>query len=358
MHRAQRTSDTEVRRYRHTARAAFCACLLLTPLLGCQSPSRPIFPAVDPPLVWPPPPDTPRVRYIGALYGESSLDAKPRGWDAVRAVLAGPQPPVEFVRPVAVAIADERVYVADPGLGIVHLLDLQRRRHEVLTGAPTDPLRVPIDLLVVPPGVLLVADRGRAAVDVFELDGRWRETRRWPEVTGPVSLAYDAGGGMTWIADADAHACWAVGKSGIAERIGQRGSRPGEFNYPSAAAFDARVGLVVADAMNFRVQVFRDSAGPALVFGRKGDASGDFARPRDVALDAAGHVYVLDNQFENIQVFTPDGQLLMAFGQGGDGPGEFSLPAGLTIDERGRIWVADSFNRRVQVLQYLPEEGP
>jgi hypothetical protein len=45
-------------------------------------------------------------------------------------------------------------------------------------------------------------------------------------------------------------------------------------------------------------------------------------------------------------------------GQGGDGPGEFSLPAGLTIDEQDRIWVADSFNRRVQVFQYLAEDGP
>ncbi len=339
-------------------RAASLGFFLLTVMLGCQSPPRPIFPSVDPALVWPPPPDTPRIRYIGALYGESSLGAKPRGWEAIRAVLAGPAAPVEFVRPVAVAIAGERVYVADPGLGIVHLLDLQRRTHRVLTGAPDDPLRVPIDLVVLSSGLLLVADRGRAAVDVFDLDGGWRETRRRPEITGPVSLTHDTTRDVTWIADADAHACWAVGDSGIVAHVGQRGGLLGQFNYPSAVAFDPRIGLVVADAMNFRVQVFPNDAGPVRVFGRKGDAAGDFARPRDVAIDAAGHIYVLDNQFENIQVFTTDGELLMAFGQGGDGPGEFSLPSGLTIDEHDRIWVADSFNRRVQVFQYLAEDGP
>ncbi len=331
---------------------------LLLALVGCQSPPRPIFPPIDPPLVWPPPPDTPRIRYIGVLLGEASLGARPRGWDALRQVLAGPEPQIEFVRPVAVAVVHERVYVADPGLGTVHLLDLKQRSHRVLTGAPDDPLRMPIDLAVIPSGRLLVADRGRAAVDIFDLDGRWRETRRWPEVTGPVSLAFDAARGVTWIADAAAHACWAVGDGGIVERIGQRGGRAGQFNYPSAVAFDPHVGLVVADAMNFRVQIFRENAEPLRVFGRKGDAAGDFARPRDVAVDSAGHIYVVDNQFENVQVFTTAGELLMAFGQGGDGPGEFSLPAGLTIDEQDRIWVADSFNRRVQVFQYLAEDGP
>lgn len=341
-----------------SARCLVSLGLVLATLFGCQSAPRPIFPPVDAALVWPPPPDTPRIRYIGALYGESSLGAQPRGWDALRAVLAGPQPSVEFVRPVAVAIVGERVYVADLGLGIVHLLDLQQRTHRVLTGAPDDPLRVPIDLIVIPSGLLLVADRGRAAVDVFDLDGRWRETRRWPEINGPVSLTHDATRGVTWIADADTHTCWATDDTHIVEHIGQRGSLAGQFNYPSAVAFDPRVGLVVADAMNFRVQIFPNDAGPVRVFGRKGNAAGDLARPRDVAIDATGHLYVLDNQFENIQVFTTDGELLMAFGQGGDGPGEFSLPSGLTIDERDRIWVADSFNRRVQVFQYLAEDGP
>lgn len=334
-----------------------CRTLLLGAIVGCQSPARPIFPPVDPPIVWPAPPDPPRIRYVGALYGESSLGSQPRGWEAVRAVVAGPAPPIDFVRPVAVATAGERVYVADIGLGIVHLLDLQRRTRRTLTGAPADPLRVPIDLLVVPPGLLLVADRGRAAVEVFELDGTWRETRRWPDVVGPVSLAYDPAAGVTWIADVAAHTCWAVGVDGVRTRLGQRGAAPGQFNYPSAVAFSSGVGLAVVDAMNFRVQIFREPAAVPLVFGQKGDAAGDFARPRDVAFDADGHVYVLDNQFENVQVFDPEGHLLMAFGQGGSGPGEFSLPSGITVDEGGRIWIADSLNRRVQVFQYLPEVG-
>ncbi|RMF78334.1 MAG: 6-bladed beta-propeller, partial [Planctomycetota bacterium] len=142
----------------------------------------------------------------------------------------------------------------------------------------------------------------------------------------------------------------------VVARIGGRGGEPGRFNFPTAVCWRPPAGLVVADAMNFRVQVFDVGEDrPRLVFGEKGDAAGDFARPRDVAVDSDGHIYVLDNQFENVQVFDQGGRLLMAFGEGGDGPGQFAIPSGITIDARDRIWVADSYNRRVQVFQYLRE---
>mgnify|MGYP000187057019 CR=1 FL=1 len=328
-------------------------------LVGCRSMPKPIFSAVDPPLLWPPPPDRPRISYVGALYGQSSLGVQSGGWEALRALLVGSRPVVDFVRPVAVAVADQCVFVADAGRGAVHRLDLSRRAYRHLSGAPADPLQLPIDLAVVPAECLLVADRARGTVEVFDLAGDWQLTLRWPEITAPVSLAW-AGAEQFWIADVAAHACFAVDlKSGqIRRRLGSRGQRPGQFNYPSALAYAAGVGLVVADAMNFRIQVFDQSDEPVQVFGRKGDAAGDFARPRDVAVDSDGNIYVLDNQFENVQVFGADGQLLLAFGQGGTGPGEFALPSGLTIDQHGRIWIADSFNRRVQVFQYLSEGTP
>lgn len=325
---------------------------------GCQTAPKPIFAELDPALVWPAPPDVPRIRYVGALAGESSLGAQPRGWDAFKAIVAGPPPTVEFVRPSAVAVDGERVYVSDPGLGLVHLLDLAQRRYVALRGNPADPLRAPIDLGLGPDRSLVVVDSSRAAVDLFTADGTWRATKRWPEITRPVAVAWDSQQQTYWLADAAAHACFAIaGWNEIRLRLGVRGAAPGQFNFPTALACHARLGLVVADAMNFRVQVFEPPyAAPRVVFGRKGDAAGDFARPRAVACDSDGHIYVVDNQFENVQVFDRDGRLLLAWGREGRGPGEFFLPAGITIDERDRIWVAD--DRRVQVFQYLKQATP
>lgn len=344
-------------------RAAAVVCLLPT-LAGCQTPAGPVFAPVSPALVWPPPPDPPRIRHIGELRGQASLDVRPSGWEALRAAVAGPRPSAEFVRPSAVAVAGERVYVADAGLGVVHLLDLAARRYQMIRGAPRDPLRVPIDLTVAG-DKLLVVDRGRATLDVFDLNGGWQATQRWPEITAPVAVAWDAAARRIWLADAAAHACFSVTDSYVlAGRVGARGGEPGQFNYPRALAVHPSLGLAVVDAMNFRVQVVGETGAPVAVFGKKGDAAGDFAQPRDVAVDSDGHCYVLDNQFENVQVFDVEtrskpvaARLLLAFGQGGDGRGEFSLPSGITIDEQDRIWIADSYNRRVQVFQYLSEKA-
>ncbi len=180
-----------------------CTSLILTllaaGLAGCHTTPGPIFPQVSPPLLWPPAPDRPRIRYIGELRGEASLGARPQGWEALRELLAGPRPKMAFVRPTAVAVAPggTRVFVADEGLGAVHLLDLSSRQYQLVRGTPQDPLRVPLDLTIGPAAglvgssnaqvsgsgsQLVVVDRGRAALDVFTLDGGWRCTRRWPEI--------------------------------------------------------------------------------------------------------------------------------------------------------------------------------
>ena len=339
------------------ATRAMSVAVLAAILAGCQSSPRPIFPPVSPPIVWPPPPERPRIRYVGELHGEESLAAQPSGWEAVRAALTGPKPMGVFSRPSAVAVAGERVFVADTGFGVVHLLDLTERRYQVLRGNPTDLLRAPLDLTIVAGNSLAVVDRGRAAVDVFGLDGAWRTTKRWPELLAPVAATWDAVRGLLWLADVKAHACFACAPwSDLQHRLGGPGTAPGQFAFPTALAWHSGLGLVVADAMNFRIQVFDEDDRPRAVFGQKGDGAGDFSRPRGVAVDSDGHIYVVDNQFENIQVFDCDGRLLLAFGQGGDRRGEFSLPAGITIDAQDRIWVADSYNHRVQVFQYLSEK--
>jgi len=326
-------------------------------LAGCQAPLRPVFSIVTPPVVWPAPPDQPRIHYVGELRGEQSLGARKRGTDVLRSIFAGPRPPVEFSRPTAVAVVGQRVFVADTGLGAVHMLDIDRRIHELILGNPSEPFQVPIDVLALPDATIAVVDRKRATIDFLDLDGQWLHTWRDANLRAPVSATWDANRKLLWVADVSDHMCYAFMDGEIVRHLGRRGSAPGQFNFPSAIAWNAAVGLVVADAMNFRVQVLDDQDHPLAVFGRKGDAAGDFARPRDVAVDSQGHIYALDNQFENVQVFDQTGRLLMAMGRGGTGTGEFALPAGITIDSLDRIWVADSYNRRVQVFQYLPEDG-
>lgn len=337
------------------------AGLLLLPLLvlvgaGCQSTGGPIFPAIFPAKQWPSPPDQPRIRYIGELTGQASLGAKPQGWDAVRAVLTGPAPQAVFLRPSAVAVAGDRVYVADIGAAVVHMLNLATRAYSFISGPPNSSFQVPIDMAILPSGELLVVDRARTSLDVFGLDGAFRRSLTFSQLAAPVAAEWDAQRNLLWIVDAKAHALftWRPGSAGALTTVVQgRGGEPGQLNFPSDVAAHPQLGAIVADAMNFRLQAIDQTGQPRLAVGQKGDAAGDFARPRSVAVDSDGNIHVVDNQFENVQMFDAAGRLLMAYGRGGTGRGELSLPAGIWIDAQARIWIADGYNRRVQVFQYL-----
>lgn len=351
----KRRSDAASLASHSTAVARGGVYLLVGLAFGCQSAPGPIFPEVSPARVWPPPPDTPRIQYVGALVGEASLDKRPQGWDAFVAVLAGPPTQVAFSRPTAVATLGSRVYVADAGLGVVHMLDLETREYAAWLGAAGDPFAVPIDIAIID-GDVWVVDRKRAAIDVFSDDGAHQRTLRCDEIAAPTAIAFDVAAERVWIADVAAHACFALSRAGeIVDRL-EGADDGGRFNFPGAMAYHADVGLVVVDAMNFCVRVFPPHGGPTTTFGQEGDAAGDFARPRGVACDSAGRIYVLDNRFENVQIFTADGRLLMALGRGGADIGEFNLPSDIWIDERDRIWIADSYNRRVQVFDFLAEQ--
>lgn len=329
--------------------------------LGCQASLSPVFPERSSPIVWPPPPDMPRIRYVGELTSQVSLGRRPGGLEALGAVLAGPPRVVAFTTPLAVAAEGSLVFVSDgsgPGGAGVHVLNLEHRTWVTFREAEGRPLLWPIDVVLAGQW-LAVADARRGEVFMFTRDGRFLRALGRGVLQRPSGLAWNAAAGELWVVDAAAHACLVFdGAGGLLRRVGRRGTEAGCFNSPVGAGGGAWEGLwrlVVADAMNFRVQVLEPDGAVGRVFGQKGDAAGDFSLPRDVAVDSDGHLYVLDKHFENVQIFDRDGRLLMAFGEEGRGPGQFSLPSSIWIDSQDRIWVADTYNRRVQVFQYLRE---
>lgn len=364
---------------------------------GCHSARRDVFPEIHPPLVWPSPPDTPRVRYVGELRGEESLGVEPDFWASLGAIVEGPPARQRLVTPAAVAARWPRVVVADPaapGGPAVYLLDLQRRTMSAIRSADATPLIAPVDVSVADAGFAVV-DARRAELLLFDWNGGFRRSIGSGELGRPAAVWWNAPAAELWVLDAAAHACLAFDEAGrLLRRVGQRGDGDCEFNFPAGmtgttSAHFAEIGLaggrngasrkpdappmrapavqpdaardspgamtslLVADSMNFRVQIVAPGSTCSRAFGRKGDAAGDFSLPRDVAVDSDGHIYVLDSQFENVQVFDAAGRLLLAFGRPGRGAGEFSLPSGIFIDDADRIWIADTYNRRIQVFQYL-----
>ncbi len=329
--------------------------LLATIPSACQQPQRvPQFPARGFTRVWPPAPDTPRIRFVGEIVGEASFGRAGR-IKSLGEIFTGPAPALRFTTPMAVAVNGERAIVADAQAGAVFICDLLRRAVTAVREAAGEPFAWPIDVVALDSG-FAVCDSRRAAVFMFDANGTFQRAFGKGNLQRPCALTWNAAANELWVLDAGAHACVVFDANGRQLRkVGGRGVDPGKFNFPAGIGWRRGTGIAVADSMNFRVQLIDNSGSADTVFGKKGDAAGDFAMPRDVAVDSDGNIYVLDNQFENVQIFNRAGQLLMAFGGEGQRPGEFYLPAGITIDERDRIWIADAYNRRVQVFQYLSQ---
>lgn len=343
---------TKTRRYIAGLR---CTTLLFA-VAGCSQVSVSPLTPPNPPVVWPKPPDTARVQYLGSLTGSPDVQARKSWGETWDELLHGPKPPALFVTPHAVAVHSDgqRLAVADTNGACVHRFDFKARRYDRLTtvGQSGSRLECPVGVAWVG-AAIWVADAKVGALAI--LDG---PASRWignDVLERPAGVVFCPENGLCYVSDSAGHAILAFDTQGTCVlRFGTRGSGPGQFNGPSHIACGPGPTLVVADSMNFRLQ----RLGPDGTFigeiGRKGDAAGDLSLPKGVAFDPQGNIWVVDAHFENLQAFTPDGQLLLCIGHEGRGMGEFSLPAGLTIDTKGRIWVADTYNRRVQVFELLP----
>ena len=332
--------------------AAILSLALL--LAACDPAGGPPGEAEPPPVsrdvtrVWPLPPAEPRIKYLFGFRQPEDFGLAPSFFGRVWEVLVG-KDVRGMVRPYGVAVQEDRVAVADPGLRSVHVFDLDSETYERWSEAGNEALRSPV-------GVALGADRVFVAdserAQVLGLDEEGELLFAIEDAARPTGLAFDPAGRRLYVADTMGHRVLVYDEAGSPLfAFGRRGTGEGEFNYPTHLTLRAGK-LYVNDTMNFRVQVFGLDGGHILTFGRHGDASGDFAQPKGIGVDGEGHVYVADSLFDRVQVFGPDGSFLLAFGEPGREPGSFWLPAGMFV-HGDRIYVADSYNQRIQVFEFL-----
>lgn len=170
----------------------------------------------------------------------------------------------------------------------------------------------------------------------------------------PTGIAYSKVSNEIWVIETKAHKISILNEQGnLIKTIGKRGTKPGEFNFPTSIWIDQLGNAYIIDAMNFRVQVFDKNGKVISVFGEVGNATGYFSRPKGIATDSHGNIYISDALFHTVQVFDISGNFLYQFGKQGRGQGEFWMPSGIYIDNKDYIYVADSYNSRIQIFKLL-----
>jgi DNA-binding beta-propeller fold protein YncE len=327
--------------------SALAAAILLA---GCAKPPE------MPRILWPPPPDTPRLEFIGAYASQD--DFPKTGPQAFTEGIVGKPPLALFKSPFGI-VADARgkVYVSDMHDKNVRVYDLKAHTVNYLFKHPV--LDTPFGMVMDGAGNIYVADGARGKVMVFSADGRPLFSFGSSEVlTKPAYLALNERLERIYVSDGAGHRIVVFDMRGkYLFSFGRLGGGPSDLHSPQGLAIDAQDHVFVADMLNARVQVFDADGRYLYLFGERGDLPSQFEAPKDLAFDSDGNLYAIDSRRPLLYTYTPDGRLLLTTG-GSSRTGHklgFTRPTSIYIDSSDRIYVADMLNRRFSVWQYLSE---
>lgn len=328
----------------------FFPVLALFLLSGCAG--APTMPR----LFWPPPPEQPRLEFIGAY---SAVEDFPKtASQRFTEKLTGQQIVPAFKTPFGIASDGKgTVYVSDIHDRNLRVVDMNAHTIEYFTKDAifSNPLGLAMDSR----GNLYIADGAKGKVFVFGPGKEPLYTFGTPEVISkPAFLSINERLGRIYVSDGDGHKVVVFDLQGKhLFSFGQKGEADGELYSPQGVAIDRDGKVYVADMFNARIQIFEADGRFLAKFGQRGDQLWQFDRPKALAFDSEGHLYVIDSRKSAIIIYDRDGRLMLTTGTGNPSTHRmgFGMPASIFIDVNDRIYVADSLNKRFSVWQYLSQ---
>ena len=282
------------------------------------------------PIVFPPPPATARVQFLGSLFSTRDLPSRRSRWADF--VLGEEPAQYPLVKPYAATLVGTRLYVCDTVLNTVLVYDLLHGgAHRLAGDHGLGKIQEPNAIAIGPDGKFYVADKKRHGVIVYGADEEYLAAWGRPDQVDPVAVA--ATDKVLYVCDIKDHEIevWDAATGAYLRSIGKRGTAPGEFYIPDQIRLDREGNIYVTDTGNFRVQKLSPEGQPLQQIGGFGLGLGQFAWPKGMDVDAQGRLFVADSRFCNVQIFNPAGRLLLFFGGPGPEAGNLDLPAGLTI---------------------------
>jgi sugar lactone lactonase YvrE len=330
-------------------------------LTGCSQKVKGTQLLNDPSLniVWPPPPEQPRIKLLKVFRGAGEFVAKKSRMQSMFDSITGERElPVELMAPAGiVSDGDRYIYVADPSARLVHKFDILENEVTYLTHSGNEPLASPVGVALDSYSDCYVTDSVKAKVYKYNSKGEYVGSLGEGEVEfqRPAGIAIGRND-FKYVVDVLANKVVVFNqKDKYVKDFPSIGSQV--LNRPVNVAVDNNNNIYITDAFSFSVKIFDNNGNLLNSIGRIGDTPGSFARPKGVAVDSESHIYIIDANFDNFQVFDQLGQLLLYVGSTGKKPGQFFMPNGIFVDQEDRIYVSDSYNQRIQIFQYIKEQA-
>lgn len=332
--------------------------LALSVLVAAADKGKPA-PAVDKAqLIWPLPPDKPRVKFVQELSNNFDIETKKKkSWVDKMVGNADPNNTELFEKPAGIATDSHgRLIFASTQRSTVFIVDQAQKNITRIQGDRGIILQSPLGVAVDAADNIFVSDPLQHMVLKFDAAGHLVATIGGKDgIKNPTFMAIDEGRRRLYIVDSHLHQVlvFNLDTLQLKEHFGKRGEKNGEFNFPVGIAIGPDGNFAVTDTGSCSVQVFTPDFKFIRRFGKQGDRPGEFTRPKGVAIDNEGNYWVVDAAFNNFQIFSPKGVLLMWIGQFGNVPGAFNLPMGIFIDKGQKVYVSDQLNHRLQIFQFL-----
>ncbi len=344
-----------------TSRILTAALLLaaLPGLLGASSKDKNQPPAIDKAqLVWPLPPDKPRVRFLQEYSNNFDIETKKKkSWVDKMVGNADPNVTEYFERPAGVATDSQgRLIFASTQRAMLFIIDPNQKRIMRIQGDRGIMFKTPLGVAVDGKDNIFVTDPFLHMVLKFDNAGHLLATLGADEgIKNPTFMAIDERRRRLYLVDSHLHQVlvFNLDTLKLQDKFGKRGEKNGNFNFPVGIAVAPNGNIAVTDTGSCSVQVFTPDYKFIQRFGTRGNRPGEFTRPKGIAIDSEGDYWVVDAAFNNFQIFSPKGVLLMWIGQFGNVPGAFNLPMGIYIDKNQKVYVSDQLNHRVQIFQFL-----
>lgn len=316
--------------------------------------------------LFPPPPDTPRIAYVGELIGDRNFvrdEDRKTFSNRLLEFLTGEsdnEVALELQRPQSITGDSQgRIYVSDAGLGGVFVFDRVAGEVRLYQRSDaSDRFVSPSGMAVLPDGSLVVADAGGGFIAHLNADGSVRPPIGKGVLKRPVGVVFDESQKRIIVADAAESTLRVFDLEGrLVSSIGRPGAENAEFNRPTYLAI-WKNELYVSDSFNARIQVLDLDTGAFIrQVGSRGVYVGQLSIPKGIAVDSEGNLYVVESQNDHLLIYDRSGRFLLPISGTGRANGGFYLPAGIWIDTGNRIHVADMFNARVVAFLYLGSEA-
>lgn len=330
------------------------------------------------PVFYPPDRSTARLQYLTTISAPVDIEPAP-SW-LISFAAGTPPPKPGIAKPYGVDVKNGVIHICDTAVGIIHDIDLQKRRWSYFAPPGQSHFIKPINSATDDDGTRYVADSERGQVLMFDRNNEFIGTIGTSKELKPTDVALakdriyvtdlksmsvrvynkasrellfslpreedkrhesdtaDSANAKkdTDKKDADASDEKKKEKTVAADSLEAKpvDAKPsGDLSAPTNLALGPDGSLYVSDAGQFCVKQFDPVGKFVRIYGHQGDTRGEFARNKGIAVDRDSNLYVIDAAFQNCQIFNRDGALLMHFGDPAEGLiDSLVLPAGIAID--------------------------